>query len=196
MRKRVFESLRFVILIDELAREIVGIGLHVEMPVAAQIEQDGRRFPFLPRFQRFIDRRADRMGCFRGRHDAFRAGELNARLEARVLVVSPRLDQPELLAVADQRRHAVIAQAAGMEAGRDKLRSQRMHLDEGSEMSGVAEVERIFAMRQAAGSTAITRTSCLSRSFLPMNGKAMPAKFEPPPAQPITMSGKASARST
>ena len=28
---------------------------------------------------------------------------------------------------------------------------------------------------------------------LPMKGKAMPAKFDPPPAQPITMSGQASA---
>ena len=43
---------------------------------------------------------------------------------------------------------------------------------------------------QAAGSTATTRTSVPSRSFLPRNGKAMPAKFEPPPAQAITTSGQ------
>ena len=29
--------------------------------------------------------------------------------------------------------------------------------------------------------------------FSRMNGKASPAKFEPPPTQPITMSGKAPA---
>ncbi len=42
---------------------------------------------------------------------------------------------------------------------------------------------------QAAGSTAMIRTSRLLRSFSPRKGKAMPAKFEPPPVQPTTMSG-------
>ena len=45
------------------------------------------------------------------RHDALGARELHAGLEARVLGIGARLDQPELLQVADQRRHAVIAQA-------------------------------------------------------------------------------------
>src|SRR5438093_12000342 len=47
---------------------------------------------------------------------------------------------------------------------------------------------------QAAGSqasTSISRPAIFSRR----NGKARPAKFEPPPTQPTTTSGKASARS-
>ena len=48
---------------------------------------------------------------------------------------------------------------------------------------------------QAAGSTAITRTSEPPRSFWPMNGNTRPEKFEPPPVQPISTSGYASARS-
>src|SRR3984957_3734065 len=110
------------------------------MAVAAQIEKDGWRLAFLARLERFIDRRADRVGRFRGGHNALRACELNARLEAGVLMVGSRFDEPQFLAVADQRRHSVIAQASGMEARRNELRSQRMHLDERRQMSGVAEV--------------------------------------------------------
>ena len=72
---------------------------------------------------------------------------MHARLEAGVLMIGARLDQAELLQVADQRRHAVIAQAPGMEAGRDEFRSERMHLDERRQMSGVAEIEGVFAAR-------------------------------------------------
>ena len=78
----------------------------------------------------------------------FVAREHDARLEARVLVIGPRFDQPKLLQVADHRRHAVIAQAAGVEAGRDELRSEGMHLHQRRQMGGVAEIERVFAARQ------------------------------------------------
>ena len=40
-----------------------------------------------------------------------------------------------------------------------------------------------------AGSTARNRVLLLPASFSRRNGKAMPLKFEPPPAQPITTSG-------
>ena len=51
-------------------------------------------------------------------HDALGAREQHAGLEAGDLVVGDGLDQAELLEVADHRRHAVVAQAAGVEAGR------------------------------------------------------------------------------
>src|SRR5277367_3884701 len=76
------------------------------------------------------------------------AGEHHAGLEARVLVIGPRLDQPELLQVADQGRHAVIAQAPGVEAGRYELGAERMHLDQRGQMSSVAEIEGVSAARQ------------------------------------------------
>ena len=79
------------------------VGLHVEMAVARQIEQDRRRLAFLARLQRLVDRRPDRMVRFRRRHDSLGAREHHARLEARVLVIGARLDQAELLAMADQR---------------------------------------------------------------------------------------------
>ena len=42
---------------------------------------------------------------------------------------------------------------------------------------------------QAAGSIATMRTFLPPRSCAPRNGKAMPAKFEPPPVQPTITSG-------
>ncbi len=41
----------------------------------------------------------------------------------------------------------------------------------------------------AAGSTAMTRIEASSRSARPMNGNVRPEKFEPPPVQPMRMSG-------
>src|SRR5204863_385799 len=41
----------------------------------------------------------------------------------------------------------------------------------------------------AAGSIAITLTFFPPRSCAPMNGNAIPAKFDPPPVQPTMMSG-------
>ena len=73
----------------ELAGEIVAVSLHVEMAVAAEVEQDRRRLALFARLQRLVDRRADRVGRFRGRHDALRRANMNARLEARVLVIGP-----------------------------------------------------------------------------------------------------------
>ena len=58
---------------------------------------------------------------FGRRNDALRAGEGDARIEARRLVHGARLDQAELLEMAHQRRHAVIAQAAGVKTGRHEL---------------------------------------------------------------------------
>ena len=65
------------------------------------------------------------------------------------LRVGARFDQPELLQEADQRRHPVIAQPAGMEARRHEGRTERVHLDQRRQMPGVAEIIGVFAARQA-----------------------------------------------
>ena len=57
-------------------------------------------------------------------------------------------------------------------------------------MSPKSNAYRPFVrLGQAAGSTAITRIVASSRSARPMNGNASPEKFEPPPVQPMRMSG-------
>src|SRR6185437_9554613 len=103
VRQRGFERLRVVVLVIELAGEIVAVGLHVEMAVAGEVEEDRRRLALLPRLQGLVDRRADRMVRFRGRHDALLAREHDPRLEAWGLVIGAGLDQPQLYQVADQR---------------------------------------------------------------------------------------------
>ena len=77
-----------------------------------------------------------------------RARELHARLEAGDLVIGAGLDQAEVVDVRHQRPHAVIAQAAGMEAGRNEGRAERVHLDQRRQMRGVAEIIGIFSARQ------------------------------------------------
>ena len=52
------------------------------------------------------------------------AGELHAGLEARVLGVGPGLDQAQLVQVADHRRHAVVAQPAGVDRCRHESRGR------------------------------------------------------------------------
>jgi hypothetical protein len=90
-----------------------------------------------------------------GRMPSARANS-HSRLETTDLVVGARLDQAQLLDVADQRRHAVIAQATGVEAGRGEGRTQGVHLGEWGQMRGVAEVVGIrdhgSGSGQAAGS--------------------------------------------
>ncbi len=54
--EQLFERLWIVILVLEFAGEIVGVGLHVEMAVAGQVEEDGGRLAFLARLQRLVDR--------------------------------------------------------------------------------------------------------------------------------------------
>src|SRR5262249_56465880 len=98
--------------------------------------------------QRLVDRAAHRVRRLRRRHDALAARELDAGLEAGDLVIGTRLDQAEFADMRDERRHAVIAQPAGMEARRDERRSERVHLDERREMRGVAEIIGVFALGQ------------------------------------------------
>ena len=82
------------------------------------------------------------------RHDPLGARKQHAGLKARVLMIGARLDEAEFLAMADQRRHPVIAQAAGMETRRDERGPQRVHLDQRRQMSRVPEIEGVFAAGQ------------------------------------------------
>ncbi len=103
------------------------------------------------------------VGFGRG-NDALGARKLNAGREGVQLLYARGFDQAQIEHMRDQRRHAVIAQAAGVNSGRDEGAAQRVHLDQRREMAGVAEVvsERpLVRLGQAAGSTATTRASHL-----------------------------------
>ena len=73
-------------------------------------------------------------------HDALGSRELDAGLERRHLVDGPRLDDAVVDELADQRRHAVVAQPAGMDGRRHEFVAQRVHLDQRRHLAGVAEV--------------------------------------------------------
>ena len=103
--------------------------------------------------ERLVDRALDRVVRLGRRQDALDPREVDAGLEALELVVGDRLDQALVEQVAHHRRHAVVAQAAGVEAGRDELRAQRVHLDQRRQVAGVAEVvgEPAAGQRRAGG---------------------------------------------
>jgi hypothetical protein len=95
------------------------------------------------------------------RQDALGAREQHARLEAGVLRIGLGLDQAQFLQVRHHRRHAVVAQAARMEARRHEGRAQRVHLDQRRHVRGVAEIVGVFAARQARAGRGLRRDADL-----------------------------------
>ena len=83
-----------------------------------------------------------------GRIPSIRANS-DAGLEDLGLRVGARLDEPELVEVADHRRHPVVAQPARVERRRNERRAEGVHLHERREVAGVAEVEGVQALREA-----------------------------------------------
>src|ERR1035438_6513222 len=120
----VVEGSLIVWLILKLTGEIGDVGAHVEVPMAGQVEQNGfsLALPLAP--QGLVDRRFDRMRGFRRRYNAFATGELHRGGKAFKLCIGTRLDQPQLLDVADHRRHTVVAQAAGVDRRGHESRGQ------------------------------------------------------------------------
>ena len=74
------------------------------------------------------------------RHRALGAGELDGGLEHLALRVGDRLHAPRLHEVADDRRVAVVAQAAGVDGGRDEVVAEGVHRQQRRHAGGVAEV--------------------------------------------------------
>src|SRR4051812_30372655 len=77
----------------QLAAEIVHVRLHVEMAVAAQIEQDGLGLALALATQRLVERALDHVVGFGRRQDTLDARELDPGLEHLELVVCLGLDQ-------------------------------------------------------------------------------------------------------
>ncbi len=136
-------------LVDELAGEIVHVRLHVEVSVPAEVEEDRLRHALLPAADGLVDRPAHGVIGLGRRQDALGPSELHARVEAFLLHQRARLDQPEFLEVRHHRRHAVIAQPAGVESWRHERGPERVHLGERRHVPGVAEIVRVRAAREA-----------------------------------------------
>ena len=92
---------------------------------------------------------ADRVGGLGRRQEALGPGEGQRRLEGRVLVDGHRLDHLRVVEGAHQRRHAVVAEPAGVDRRRDERVAERVHLDERRHLPGVAEVVDVGALGEA-----------------------------------------------
>ena len=80
------------------------------------------------------------MRRLRCRHDAFGPGERHGRGEGLALVDRLGLDVAVVFEQRHQGRHAVVAQAAGVDGLRNEVGPEREHLDQRRELAGVAEV--------------------------------------------------------
>ena len=103
---------------------------------------------FLARRDRLVDRHLDGVGRLGGGEDALGPGEPHAGLERRPLVDGLRLDEPLLLEHRHERRHAVVAEPAGMDRLRDEVVAERVHLHQRRHLGRVAEVVAVDALGQ------------------------------------------------
>ena len=78
----------------------------------------------------------------------FGAGELHRGVEDAVLEVRARFDVALVVELADQVRHAVVAQTARVDALRDEGVTEGVHLDQRRRAGGIAEVVAVFTLRQ------------------------------------------------
>src|SRR5438552_3952260 len=138
-----------VLVVLEPAGQIGLVGAQVEEAVAAQVEDDGLLLALLLALERLVDGAADRVRRLRRRQDALGARELDRRLERRDLGDGPRLDDPLVVELADERRHAVVAEAAGVHGGGHEGVAERVHLHQRREPDGVAEVVDVLPLGEA-----------------------------------------------
>src|SRR5882724_8464829 len=147
--ERLLDLRRRVRVVLELAGEVSLVGAEVEVAVAREVEENRLALAVALAPQCLVDRDADGVRRLRGRDDALGARELHRRLERRELGHRHRLDHALVVELADQRGHAVVAQAAGVKRGRNERVAERVHLYQRRELDGVAEVVDVLALREA-----------------------------------------------
>ena len=184
----------------ELAAMVGVVGGHVEVAVAAEVEEDHPLLAGLLRRLGLVDRGADRVRRLGRRQDALDAGELDGRREGARLRDRGRLDDARLDERADAAasRRGSEARRSGAPAARSRGRactsasagsSRPCRRSRSGTHRGSGSGRRPARRR---GSASRHRPAGARRR----NGKATPAKFEPPPTQPITTSGYSPASSS
>src|SRR5436309_10567941 len=144
--QRFLDLRRGVLVVLKLAGQERLVGAEVEVAVPGEIEQDRALLAFLLGPLGLVDHDPDRVGRLRRRDDALAARELHRRLEGGELRHRGRLDHALVVELADQRRHAVVAQAAGVQRRRDERVAERVHLHQRREPDGVAEIVDVLAL--------------------------------------------------
>jgi len=87
----------------------------------------------------------------RSGQDSFRAGELNCRREHIPLTDCHRFQQAGVVEPADNRGHAVVAQATRVNGVRDKVAAEGVHLEDWNDAEAVAVIKTIDAARERWG---------------------------------------------
>ena len=128
-----------------LARQVALVGGHVEVAVAAQRGQDHLLLAGFGAALGLLDHGGERVRRLRRRDDALGPGEGHRGREALPLRLGHRLEQAELVHVREQRRHAVVAQPAGVHRVRDEVVAEGVHLQQRREPGRVAEVVGVHA---------------------------------------------------
>ena len=118
------------------------------MAVAGQVDQQRLRLAAGLAAQRFVDSGTDTVtGLGRG-DDALGAGKHDTGFEGGHLRYRDRLDHFLVVQLRDQRRHAVVAQAASVNSRRHEIVAQGVHLHQRRIARGIAKVVGINALGQ------------------------------------------------
>ena len=88
------------------------------MAVAREVEDDRLALALLLAAQRLVDGGADRVGGLRRGHDALARANWTAASKVASCGYRHGLDHALVVELADERRHAVVAQAARVDAAR------------------------------------------------------------------------------
>src|SRR2546426_11516633 len=147
--ERLLDLLGGVLVVLELAREKRLVGREVEMTVAAQVEDDRLPLALALAPERLVDGPAHGVGRLGCGQEALRPRELYGGVEGGDLWHGDRLDDLLVVELADQGRHAVVAETARVERRRNEGVAERVHLDERREADRVAKVVDVLALREA-----------------------------------------------
>src|SRR5579859_4363107 len=108
--------------------------------MSTQVKEDYALLTSFLRQACFLDDRCDGVSGFWRRQDSLLAGEEHSRFEDGFLIVRLCFYDAFFVKLGDQRRHAMIAQASGMDIWRNEIVAQCMHLDERSHAHSIAKI--------------------------------------------------------
>src|SRR5512144_178289 len=119
---------------------VVGVGLEVEVPMAAQVEQDGLLLALLLAEQRLVNCRPDCVRALRRWDDRFRVCKLQCCLKHRDLVVCPRLNEFVVVELRHEWRVAMVPEPSSVDAWRHEVVPEGVHGEVRGESCDIAEV--------------------------------------------------------
>ena len=143
---RLLDRFDWIFVILQLSAQIRLIRAHVKIAVTGKIEEDHALLALCFGVKRFIHRGANRMGRLWGWDNSLCPGKLDRSVEGWDLFDRHCFNMTRIIQSADARRHAVIAQAARMDPGRNEIMTQRMHFDNGRHSSGITIVECVYTL--------------------------------------------------